>query len=177
MLLSTKKLAFLGLLLAVTVLLVIFSGILEFNTLFLLAGASFCVGVAIRESGHSIGFGFYLASILLSLILAPNKFYCITFAAMGFYLVLSEYSFDKLTHIKLSGKRSTIFWMIKYVAFNMMYLPILLFLPKLIYQGNISEVLLIIFFLAGQIVLLVYDKAYNYFQLFIWGKVRGKLHL
>ena len=40
MLLNAKKLAFLGLLLAITVLLIILSGVLEFNTIFLLAGAS-----------------------------------------------------------------------------------------------------------------------------------------
>jgi hypothetical protein len=177
MLLNTKKLAFLGLLLAVTVLLVIFSGILEFNTLFLLAGASFCVGIAIRESGLKFGSGFYLGSVFLSLILAPNKLYCITYAAMGLYLVISEYSFEKLANIKWSKNRSRIYWIIKYVTFNVMYIPMLLFLPTMIYQGQISKVLLSVIFLAGQVVLLVYDKAYIYFQIYIWGKVRGKLQL
>jgi hypothetical protein len=177
MFLNAKKLAFLGLLLACTILLVVFSGILEFNTLFLLAGASFCVGIAIRESGVRFGFGFYIASLLLSFLLAPNKMYCITFAAMGWYLVISEYAYDKLTHIKSTNNRRQILWIIKYVVFNAMYIPILIYLPKLIYQGQINQLLLAVIFLAGQIVLLVYDKAYGYFQCSIWGKARGKLHL
>jgi hypothetical protein len=177
MFLNAKKLAFLGLLLACTILLVIFSGIFEFNTLFLLAGASFCVGIAIRESGVRIGFGFYIASLLLSFLLAPNKLYCITYAAMGLYLVISEYTYDKLTHIKSTDNRIQILWIIKYIAFNAMYIPILIFLPKLIYQGQINKMLFAVIFLAGQLVLFVYDKAYGYFQSSVWGKVRGKLHL
>ena len=58
MFLSTRKLTFLGLLLAVTVLLIVLSGILEFNTLFLLAAASFGVGIAVREAGVPMGVGY-----------------------------------------------------------------------------------------------------------------------
>jgi hypothetical protein len=177
MLLNTKKLAFLSLLLAVTVLLVILSGILDFNTLFLLAGASFCVGIAIRESGQRFGFGFYLAGLLLSLILAPNKFYCITYAAMGLYLVISEFAYDKLINVRKPSNRRKLLWVVKYIAFNLMYLPILVLLPRLIYQGSLSGGLLVALSLGGQFALFVYDKAYLYFQKYIWGKIRGYLKL
>lgn len=177
MFLNAKKLAFLGLLLAFDVILVVFSGILEINTLFLLAAASFCVGIAIREEGKSIGFGFYLASILLGLILAPNKFYCITYAAMGMYLVLIEYAFDKLVQIKNSNKRKILFWIMKYLVYNVMFLPILFLLPKLIYQGELSTWLLALLLVVGQVALFVYDQAYNYFQRSVWGKVRGRFKL
>ncbi len=178
MLLNAKKLSFLSLLLACAVLLVILGGVLEFNTLFLLAGASFCVGIAIRESGHRFGFGFYIASILLSFLLAPNKLYCITFAAMGFYLVITEYSYHKLTFVKWNtGSRKKAVWFIKFITFNIMYIPILLFLPKLVFQGQINSGLLAALFLGGQAALFIYDKAYNYFQIYIWGKIRSKLQL
>ncbi len=178
MLLNAKKLSFLSLLLACTVLLVILGGVLEFNTLFLLAGASFCVGIAIRESGLRFGFGFYIASILLSLLLAPNKLYCITFAAMGFYLVITEYTFHKLSFVKWNtGRRKNVFRLTKFITFNIMYIPILLFLPKLFYPGQLNSGLLAAFFMVGQIALFIYDRAYTYFQLYVWGKIRGKLHL
>lgn len=175
--LNARKLAFLGLLLALTVLLVILSSVLEFNTLFLLAGASFGIGIAIRESGVRIGFGFYLASVLLSLILAPSKAYCITFAAMGFYLVTSEYAYDKMINIKKISNRRRLLWVVKYVAFNAVYLPILFLLPDLVYQGEMDKRLLIALLLAGQIALFVYDRAYIYFQKNIWGKCRKYLKL
>ena len=175
MLLNAKKMAFLGLLLALTVLLIVLSGVIEFNTLFLLGAASFGVGIAIRESSIRYGLGFYMGAILLGLILAPNKLYCITFAAMGFYILVIEYSFDKLTNLNSSISRTKIYWLIKYIAFNIMYIPMVLFLPKLIYQGNMNPWIILIILLAGQVVLFIYDMAYNYFQRFIWGKIRSKL--
>ncbi len=178
MFLNAKKLSFLGLLLACAVLLVILSGVLEFNTLFLLAGASFGVGIAIRECGLKFGFGFYIASILLSLFLAPNKFYCITFAAMGFYLVAAEFVYHKLSYVKWeTGKRLLFFWIAKFLVFNIMFVPILIFMPRLFYQGEINTLLFTAFIFIGQIIFVIYDKAYSYFQKFIWGRIRGKLHL
>lgn len=177
MLLNTKKLAFLGLLLAVTVLLIIFSGVFEFNTLFLLGAAAFCVGVAIREGGIRIGFGFYMGAILLSLMLAPNKLYIITFGAMGLYLLLEEFAFEKLTHSKGKINRKRLFLGLKYVAFNVMYLPLLYFLPSLIYQGKISKEFWLVLILVGQVALYIFDMAYYYFQKQVWEKIRNKLQL
>ena len=175
MLLNAKKTAFLGLLLAVTVLLIVLSGILEFNTLFLLAAASFGVGIAIRETNIRFGAGFYLAAVLLSVILAPNKLYCITYSAMGLYIVLIEFAFDKLAFVKWKINRTVLYWMIKYIIFNVLFLPILIFLPKLIFQGEISLWINVAIFVGGQAALLVYDAAYSYFQKAIWGKYRNKL--
>ncbi len=183
MLLNAKKLAFLGLLLAVTVILIILSGVFEFNTLFLLAAASFGVGIAIRESNIRIGAGFYIAAILVSIMLAPNKLYIITFAAMGFYILCMEYAFDKLTHLQWKAlgssvsNRSRAYWVLKYVAFNLMYLPMLIFLPKLIYPGELKGIVLALLILGGQVALFLFDAAYRYFQGTIWGKIRNKLQL
>lgn len=175
MLLNAKKLAFLGLLLAVTILLIVLSGIFEFNTLFLLAAASFGVGIAIRETNVRFGAGFYLAAILLSVILAPNKLYCITFSTMGLYIVLREFAFDKLTYVKGKINRRVLYWIIKYTAFNLMFLPMLIFLPKLIYQGEVSPLVTGAIIIFGQAALLIYDMAYDYFQKSVWGKYRNKL--
>lgn len=182
MLLNTKKLAFLGLLLAVTVVLIILSGVFEFNTLFLLAAASFGVGIAIRESSIRIGTGFYLAAILVSMIFAPNKLYIITFSAMGLYILIMEYAFDKLAHLrwKLLGSvnnRSRAYWVLKYFVFNLMYLPMLLFLPMLIYPGELKVPVFALLILGGQVALFLFDTAYRYFQGTIWEKVRNKLQL
>ena len=177
MLLNAKKMAFLGLLLALTVLLIVLSGVFEFNTLFLLAAASFGVGIAIRETNLRFGAGFYIAAIFLSVILAPNKLYCLTYAAMGFYILIIEFAFDKLTYLKTKLDRRLLYWIIKYVSFNLMFLPMLLFLPKLIYQGELHAGILGALFIGGQAVLLIYDMAYNYFQKTIWSKVRTKLQL
>lgn len=177
MFVNAKRMAFLGLLLACTTILVILSGILEFNTIFLLAAASFGVGIAIRESGIRLGFGFYVASILISFILAPNKLYCITYGAMALYVFLIEFAWEKLANIKRQINRNLTFWVIKYVCFNVMYLPIIILFPKLIYPGEIKPIFFAGIILGGQVFLYVYDRAYEYFQKSIWGKFRGRFTL
>ena len=59
---KAKKVATAGLLVAFTVVMIILSSLIETNTLFLIAAASFCVGIAIREWGVWFGFAFLIAS-------------------------------------------------------------------------------------------------------------------
>lgn len=170
-----KKMAVSGLLLALTEILIILSGILEFNTLFLLGAASFSIGIIIREYGIRIGAAFYAASVLLALILAPNKLYCITFAALGIYLLLIEFIFQMLMKRNLESYPKKTFWICKYVIFNLIYLPVLFLFPKILFVKTPDERLIVIAVVFGQIVLFLYDKAYDYFQADMWGKLRKHL--
>ena len=70
---KAKKMAFGGLLLALTVICMILGSVIETGTLFLLGAASFFVGIIFREFGRRTGAAFYLAGVLLGLILAPNS--------------------------------------------------------------------------------------------------------
>ena len=83
---KAKTMAFGGLLLALTVVCMALGSVIETSTLFLLAAASFFVGIVVREFGLKVGAAFYIAAVLLGLITAPNKFYVLTFAAMGLYI-------------------------------------------------------------------------------------------
>ena len=83
---KAKTLAFGGLLLALTVIFMSLGSIIETSTLFLLTAASFFVGIVVREFGLKAGAAFYLAAVLLGFIIAPNKFYVLTFTAMGLYI-------------------------------------------------------------------------------------------
>lgn len=177
MFLSTRKLTFLGLLMAVTVVLIVLSGVLEFNTLFLLAAASFGVGLAVREGGFSIGLGFFIGSIFLGFLLAPNKLYCVTYGAMAFYLLATEFIYDKLLLVKNGKFRVKLLWVLKYLIFNLIYIPMLLLFPKLIYAGEIDTRLLLLMFAGGQILVFLYDKGYRYFQGNIWEQFRKKFKL
>ena len=64
--------------------------VIETNTLFLLAAASFFVGIVIQEFGLKSGAGFLLAGILLAILLSPNKLYVVSYAFMGFYILIIE---------------------------------------------------------------------------------------
>lgn len=174
---TTKKMAFAGLTLALTVLAVVLSGILEMNTLFLLAAAAYLVGIIIRECGIRFGAAFYLAAILLGMILAPNKLYCITFGGLGFYILGIEFLYPLLGKIPSEKKRTFLLWIARYLIFNLVYLPVLFFLPSLIFPGGIRGKMLPVFLLIGQAALFVYDRAYEYFQARIWGTFRRRLNL
>ena len=57
--LNTKKIAFAGVMLALTEVGIALGSVIETNTLFLLAAASFFVGIVIQEFGLKAGQAFY----------------------------------------------------------------------------------------------------------------------
>ena len=93
--LNTKKIAFAGVMLALTEVGIALGSVIETNTLFLLAAASFFVGIVIQEFGLKSGAGFLLAGILLAILLSPNKLYVVSYAFMGFYILIIELFFLK----------------------------------------------------------------------------------
>lgn len=171
MLLNAKKMSFLGILLAFTIILVVMSSILETNTLFLLSLASFLVGGAIRETGLKQGFVFLFAAILLSLIVAPNKLYCLTFSAMGVYIVGISYAFERIAISTNITRKVQALWCVKIVLFNALFLPIVWFLPTLIIATELNLMMKLGMILVAQVFLLIYDYAYRYFQGHLWKKI------
>ncbi len=163
-----RKLAVSGLLAAFSIVLIILAAVIEMSSLFFIAAASFCVGIALREWGVGYGTAFYVATVLLGFLVAPNKMYCLTFTGMGFWLVGSEIVW-KMVH------RSLLLWLGKYVIFNLLYIPALMFLPQLLIAREMSNTLFVILLIVGQAALWVYDRAHVYVQIYIWGKFRRKL--
>ena len=172
---KAKTMAFGGLLLALTIVFMALGSIIETSTLFLLAAASFFVGIVIRESGLKTGAAFYIAAVLLGFITAPNKFYVFTFAAMGFYIWGIEAVWRLLEKRPQMPKRRIIFWISKYIIFNIVYIPVVLIFRNLLFSMSVSGVVLLGVIAGGQIGLLIYDRAYEYVQGHMWGKMRGRL--
>ena len=106
---KAKTMAFGGLLLALTVVCMALGSVIETSTLFLLAAASFFVGIVIREFGLKAGAAFYIAAVLLGFITAPNKFYVLTFAAWGLYIWGIESEFRYLENNPASRNRQPAF--------------------------------------------------------------------
>jgi len=172
---KAKRIAVLGLLLAIAVIMIVLSGTIEMSTLFFLAGASFCVGIAIREYGVQMGIAFLIASLILGFLLAPNKLYCITYSVMALYILLSEIVWNAVSKSLRIKNPIKIFSILKYVIFNILYIPLILIAPKLVYQGEINIWILVAVIVGGQIGLFLFDKVYCYFQSQIWGKFRKSL--
>ena len=172
---GTKKMATAGLLVAFSVIMMLLSSVIETSSLFFVAAASFCVGVAVREWGLRIGFAFYVASVILNFLVTPSKLYCFTLLGMGFYIWASEWLWKQIADAKVLRHRVALLWLGKYIVFNSMYIPMLFLAPHILFTGKINGLSAIILLLFGQIALLVYDVAYRYFQAQIWGRLRGRL--
>jgi hypothetical protein len=69
---NAKKTAVSGLLMALSVLLLVLSGVLDFSTLFFLAAAAFFVGIIIKEYGLGYGAAFFTGCTILGFLLAPE---------------------------------------------------------------------------------------------------------
>lgn len=178
---KAKKIATGGVMLALSIVSMMLGNVLESNTVFFLAIASFFVGIIIREFGMKTGYAFYAAGVLLGAIIVPNKLYVVTYAAMGIYILLSESVWRQIG--KMLGSNNmfsmeqykTALWVIKYLIFNVMYLPAVLGCSKLLFGKQLSVGMTICVVIAGQIGLFIYDKAYDYSVGKIWNKMRGKL--
>ena len=172
---KAKTMAFGGLLLALTVVFMSLGSIIETSTLFLLAAASYFVGIVVREFGLKTGGAFYLAAVMLGFITAPNKFYVLTFAAMGFYIWGIEAVWKWLEKRPMMQKRHTVFWISKYLIFNIVYIPIIIIFREMLFAQAASDALLIGVFAGGQIGVFIYDRPYDYVHLDVWGKIRGRV--
>ena len=172
---NAKKMAVSGLLMALSVVFIVLSGILDFNTLFFLAAAAFFVGIIIREFGLRYGAAYFIGCLVLGILLAPQKLYCITYAMMGIYVLGIECLWHYLGKHPQWEKRKQIFQIGKFVIFNVMYLPVLFLFPKLLFAGDIPDTMLFVLIVAGQIALFIYDKAYEYFLIRMWGQVRVRI--
>lgn len=63
----------------------------------------------------------------------------------------------------------------KVLIFNVMYVPVLFLFPKLLFAGEIPRSMILVFLLAGQVALFLYDKAYEYFLISMWSHVRERI--
>lgn len=174
---NAKRVAFLGILSAISVIFVVLAGVLESSTIFFVALGSFGVGIANREYGRGGMIAFFVASIALNFILAPNKLYCITYAGMCLYLLLTECAWEILDKRKGLPKKKTILWIIKFIIFNMMYLTALFIFPEVLFPSlTLSWWFFGLAILGGQVIFILYDMAYHYTQVVVWNKLRKNLH-
>lgn len=163
---KAKQIAFLGVLAAICVLLVYGGTVLAWNTLFLLCAASLCLGVAIKECGIRLGFGFFLCVTILSFFLTPEKMHCVTLFFLNLFVFLKEL---------LESKWNRKFRYFSIIVFNVIYIPVLVFAPRLIYTGKISTPLLIGLWIGGQIGFLLYVRVYNSALNHFWINFRKNL--
>ena len=111
---KAKSIAMSGIMLALTMLFMLLGNVLEMNTLFLLAAASYFNGIIFREFGGRMSAAFYLAGVLLGFIVSPNKLYVIFYAAI---LFAGKLTGKMLAVILLAGQAGLVVydWAYEYV--------------------------------------------------------------
>ena len=172
---NAKIVAMGGLMLAFTEVCISLGSVIESNTLFLLAAASFLVGIMIREAGLRAGGGFFLAGVLLGILITPNKFYVLSYAGMGLYIILREAAWEKLSKDSGKSNKRKRFWLMKLLAFYTIYLIGIIFGWNLFISKEVTWQLVLGIVVAGQFGFWIYDMAYEYVQSQLWTKIRGKL--
>ena len=115
---NAKKTAVSGLLMALSVVLIVLSGILDFSTLFFLAAAAFFVGIIIKEYGLGYGTAFFLGCTVLGFLLAPQKLYVLTYVMMSLYVLGIEFLWRWLGKHPDWNHRKGIFTAGKFLIFN-----------------------------------------------------------
>lgn len=177
----TKKLTVMAMFLAIAVLLIYMGNILESSTLFFLALASFCTGIVQREYGIKSGWIFWVACVFLGVIVVPQKLYMVTFSLFSLYILLTEMAWGYFCCREKGKPRNGLFVILRMAVFNLMYLPLVFGLPELLLGEALLEkmgkFLYPALILGGQLFLLLFDRAYVYFQGVIWERIRHALKL
>lgn len=169
----TKQLSFLGILLAVSSILLLLTTVLPFNTLFILALSSFLLGAAIKETNIRLGFSYLVAALILAFVLMPDKLLCITYGAFLGYIYLVECIKKKRKPLYKGS-----FYLVKFLFFNLcIMLPALIWFPNLIFQKNINWNPLVYgsVFVGGQVLLYLFDRAYERFIEYYWRELRNRI--
>ena len=181
---SASSVAFSGIMLALSFILMMLGSMIEVSTLFFLAAAAFCIGIVIREQGLKAGAAFLAASLLFVFFLAPNKLYGLTVIGMEAYLLAREGLWEWLDRrgrkrkeeptlsVKSMKRRYAAG---KFVIFQILFLPFVFLTPQLFLAGEITGPMRFGLIAAGDLGWLIGDLAYDVFQRQIWGRMRRQL--
>ena len=136
----TKMVATLGVMAAISVILLVLGTLISINTAFFTAMAAFLVGIAVVKYGFGPGTMLFLGCAVLDLILNPEKLHVLLYVAMGGFILVSEGSyriFEK--RIMDPKKRNLIHLICRFAFFMAAYCFIVFLLPRLILSGEAIE--------------------------------------
>ncbi len=152
---KTRNIALSGVLLALSVITLYAETIFPTGRLSLYAISSFLVAIVVLESGIKAGWVFYIASLLLSAILIPDKL-----ALVPYGLFFGVYAMIKYYVERMDKKPVEI--VLKLIFFNLSFgLAYILAKEVLLAAVNIPALSMVIVLAVLQIIFLVYDYAFS----------------
>lgn len=173
---KTKRITFLGLLLALATILQFLGSYLEVSTLSFLVLSSLCLGIAIYETNLKLGFGFFVASAALSFFLMPDKFYSLTYGCLCIYIYFTEVIRRKT----VLRNHPIILWVVKLLFFNGGFLfPALYFFPEFLFTVEMTwNVWIYLGIIAvAQVFLILFDRLYNQIIPGYWEYLKRRLRI
>ncbi len=176
----TRMVATLGVMAAVSVILLVLGTLIAVNTVFFTAIASFLIGIIVIRYNFGAGLMLYVGSALLDLFINPDKFHVFLYLAMGGFILFGEGSYKILEkRIADYKKRNRIHIVVRFLIFFTGYTPLVIFLPRLFLTSDRVTDLIenpwikLVLVGAGVIAFLVYDIAYVYVKR-AYGKLFGR---
>ena len=128
----TRMIAALGVLAAVSTILLVLGTLISINTVFFTAMAAFLVGIVVVKYGFGAGLMLFIGCSALDLILNPDKFHVLLYLAMAGFVLLGEGSYKLLEkRIMDPRKRNRIHLVCRIVVFFIAYMPLAIFIPRL----------------------------------------------
>ncbi len=163
----TRMVATLGVMAAISVILLVLGTLISINTVFFTALASFLVGIAVVKYKFGAGLMLFLGCALLDFLLNPNKFHVFLYLAMAGFILLAEGSYILLEkRIQDPKKRSGIHLIFRIVVFAAVYIPLVIWVPYLFLSEQAMEWMLqfseytVMMIGVGIIGFLLFDIAY-----------------
>ena len=167
----TKRVAVLGVMAAISVILLVLGTLISVNTVFFTAMAAFLVGIAVVKYGFGAGTMLFLGCAVLDLILNPNKLHVLLYLAMAGFILVSEGSYILLEkRIFDQKKRNLIHLICRFTFFMTVYCLLIFLLPRLLMSQEAVDGIMSYswstwaLIAGGVICFLAYDLAYLFIK-------------
>lgn len=166
---KSKTMAVLGVLAALSTVLAVLGTVISVNTIFFTAMAAFLAGIVAIRFGMGRGVVFFCVCALLDFIFNPNKIHFFLYLGFGGYLLLSEGSYRVLQK-KVNAHSGWLHRGLRLLFFLILYIPILLLLPKLLISGDVMKLpgFYPLMLIGGILAWVVYDAAYGAFKRYFY---------
>lgn len=154
---------------ALTVILIVLSGVIESSSLFILALASFATGIVERKFSLRTGIAFTIGAAFIGFFVAPQKLYVFTYLGFSIYVVLAEYFREKNIYgVKSFVIKGVLYHILLIIAVALVnyFIGFDVFLENS-FINNISKIQILyylVLFVFAEALWILFDKAYIFFQ-------------
>lgn len=145
-----------GIMMALTLVSLFLSSVIPTNTLSFYVLSSFFISVVVIEAGTKSGAVFYAASVLLALVIIPDKTGVLAYGAFFGYYGLIKFFIERLDKIVLEI-------LLKYVVFNIPFLAAFFFMKDFFTQSLNLNFALWIILIGFEVAFAIYDYVYTLF--------------